>query len=406
MPKDPALLPSGVRRTDLLTATQFAAVFPIFGIREVLEECGRATIRVRDFPNEAVIYFVMMLALFRNCSHREVFRIIAVALSQLWKRKQIVIPTPAALSKARSRVGDEPFEKLFKRFAVTVAIPSTKGAWFKGWRKTAIDGCLLNTEDTKENRQHFGCASNQHKTTAAWPQARFVGLMELGAHVFVDAAIGGYRDGEIALAQKLIPQFTPEMICIADRNFFSFDLFQKIGQTGAAFLVRVQRGLSLASEKTFADRSDLVTIYSPDDVKKEHGLKARFIQYTVVGSKSKEKIFLLTNILDPRRASAQELAQLYDERWEYEGALDELKVHLNANAVTLRSKRPDLVKQELWGMLMTHYVVRLNMHQAAIGAKLDPDELSFTHTVKVIGRSLLQSTSAFPPSEQTPQDAQ
>src|ERR1700722_9777527 len=98
MSKQPASLPSGVRPTDILTATQFAAVFPIQTVKQVLEECGRSTVRVRSLPNEYVVYFVMMLALFRNCSHREVFRIIAAGLGQLWKNRKTAIPSGPALT--------------------------------------------------------------------------------------------------------------------------------------------------------------------------------------------------------------------------------------------------------------------------------------------------------------------
>jgi len=395
MPKAPALLPPDIRPTDIFTATNFAAVFPLTKVSEVLKECGRSTDRVRDFPNEAVVYFVMMLALFRNCAHREVFRIIADAFRQLWNKRKISIPTASALSQGRIRVGYEPFEKLFEYLAVPVASASSKGAWFKGRRKVAMDGCLLNTDDSKENRKFFGCSKNQTKTEAGYPQTRFVGLMEVGTHLFFQAVIGGYHDGEITLAKTLVRFITRDMICLADRNFYSFDFFKDVAETGAHFVVRIQRGMKFHSEEQLADHSDIVSIYSSDDRNKERPLKARLIQYRVLGSN--EKVYLLTTILDPREASAHELAELYHERWEYEGALKELKTVLNASATTLRSKRPDLVIQELWGLLMTHYVIRLNMYQAALSRDLDPDELSFKHSVQVIGRSLYTATSDFPP---------
>jgi len=396
MPKSPAILPSGVRTTDILTVTQFASVFPMAEFDKILERLGRATVRVRDLPNECIVYFVMMLALFRDCSHREVYRCVASAMATLLGKKEVSVPSAAALSKARDRVKDESLRELFHKHAVPCGEPNQPGVWFGRWRKMAIDGCVLNADNTPANRKFFGCSTNQHSTAAGWPQLRFVGLMEAGTHVFVGAAAGGYHDGEITLSQELVPLLKTDMICLADRNFYSFSLFESITQRGAALLIRVQRGMSFTPKAKLSDDSHLVTIYDSEDRKKEHGLDARFIQYRVDGSPNKETIYLITNILEPGEASAQELAELYHERWEYETALDELKTHLNAKATTLRSKKPDLVLQEFWGMLMAHYVIRRTMNDAAMGAKLDPDRLSFTHTVRVISRALMKS-SDFPP---------
>jgi hypothetical protein len=396
VPRSPASLPSGVRSTDIFTVTQFAAIFPMAEFDRILEKFGRATIRVRDLPNECIVYFVMMLALFRDCSHREVYRCVASAMAALLDKKEVAIPSAAALSKARDRVKDEPVKELFHRQAVPCGKPEQPGVWFRQWRKMVFDGCLLNTDDTAENRKFFGSATNQHKKAAGWPQLRFVGLMEAGTHVFIGAEAGGYHEGEITLAEKLVPLVKPEMICLADRNFFSFALFKGISDRGAALLIRIQRGMTFVSKEKLSDGSHIVTIYDSEDRKKESGLDARLIQYQVNGSSSKDSIYVVTNILSPEEASAQELAELYHERWEYENTLDELKTHLNAKAITLRSKKPELVLQEFWGMLMAHYVVRRTMSEAAIGARIDADRLSFTHTVKVISRALIKAGD-FPP---------
>ena len=105
---------------------------------------------------------------------------------------------------------------------------------------------------------------------------------------------------------------------------------------------------------------------------------------------------LVTNILDPKRAPALELAALYHERWEIEGVFDEFKTHLRANSTVLRSKTPDLVLQELWGLLLAHFAIRQLMAQAAWPRGLDPDDLSFTHAVRVIKRKMPQA-AAVPP---------
>ena len=260
----------------------------------------------------------------------------------------------------------------------------------------AMDGCTIEVASTAENLKEFGQPTNQHKTASPLPLLRFVGLMEVGTHLFQRIEQGRYADGEITLAKRLLDSVEPRMLILADRNFFSFDLFNEIDSKGAAFVCRIQRGMKFGPEQHLSDGSSLVTIYSSSDTNRSNGKQARVIQYRPAGSHKGEIVFLITNILDPKRASAQELAHLYHERWEYENALDELKTHLCDSALTMRSKNPTLVKQEFWGTIMTYYVIRYTMFLAAETRHLDPDRLSFTHTVNVISRTLVRS-GAFSP---------
>ncbi len=105
---------------------------------------------------------------------------------------------------------------------------------------------------------------------------------------------------------------------------------------------------------------------------------------------------LVTTVLDHAAAPALELATLYHERWEIETALDELKTHLRGAKIVLRSKTPDLVRQEFYGLMMAHFAIRSLMHEAALKAGEDPDRLSFLHAVRIVRRKL-SSFSAIPP---------
>ena len=400
MPKHPSELPSGVRPTDMLTVTQFAIVFPLDAIRAALEKFDCGTVRERCLTNESVVYFVMMLALFRSFSHREVFRCVAEALQLLNGKpvEDIVIPSHSGLSRARIRVKAVALKELFHTFAKPCANAGRQGARFKGWTKYALDGCMMNVEDTKANKEHFGAATNQHQTKSRNPQLRWVGLMEVGTHIFVSAEEGGYHDGEITLAKKLIPSMTSDMVILADRNFYSFEFYKQITQSAKAALVfRVQAGMVFERVKQLDDGSHIIKIYDAKDRRKEAPLEARFIQYKVTGAPSKETIFLITSILDPEAANAEEIAQLYHERWEYENALDEFKTHMGAGSIVMRSKTPELVLQEYWATMMTFLVIRKNMSEAAARMKLDSDRLSFTHTIQVVKRAVLKATGDFSP---------
>ena len=147
-----------------------------------------------------------------------------------------------------------------------------------------------------------------------------------------------------------------------------------------------------------SDGSYLSTVFDSQDSRRRAGQTVRVIDYTLEDSATpvQGSYRLVTNLLDPEQAPALELAALYHERWEIEGVFDEFKTHLRANSTVLRSKTPDLVQQELWGLLLAHFAIRQLMTQAAWPRGLDPDRLSFTHAVRVIKRKMPQA-AAVPP---------
>ena len=191
-------------------------------------------------------------------------------------------------------------------------------------------------------------------------------------------------------------------MCLADRQFFSHALWQGAAATGADLLWRVRRNLRLPREARLADGSYLTTVY-PTEKDRRHraaGIRVRVVEYRLEGVADAEPLYrLVTTILDPGAAPAAELAALYHERWEIEGALAELKTHLRGARAVLRSRTPELVRQEFWGLLLTHFAVRGLMHEAALRADEDPDRLSFLHAVRVVRRKL-PVFAALPPSGQ------
>jgi hypothetical protein len=307
----------------------------------------------------------------------------------------------SGISQARSRLGEAPLRRMYEQVVRPIATPATKGAWYRRWQLVSLDGSCLDLADTEENCRAFG-RPEASRGESAFPQLRFVALVENGTHVLFGARLGGFADGETTLAHDVLTALRPGLLCLADRQFFGHALWQAAAATGAELLWRVKRNLRLPRETRLADGSYLTTIY-PSQKDRRHrtrGVQVRVVEYRLEGLADAEPLYrLVTTILDPAQAPAVDLAALYHERWEIEGALAELKTHLRGARVVLRSKTPELVRQEFWGLLLAHFAVRGLMHEAALRADEDPDRLSFLHAVRVVRRKL-PVFAALPPSSQ------
>ena len=280
-----------------------------------------------------------------------------------------------------------------------VAVKNTRGAWYRHWRLVSLEGSTLEVADEKANVQAFGRPAAS-RGASAYPQIRFVALVENGTHVLFASRLGGYATGEITLARQVLGALQKGMLCLADRNFFGFSLWKQARAHGADLLWRIKKNLRLPVEKRLPDGSYRSRIYPSERDRRHqtHGVVVRVIAYRLEGVADAEPLYrLVTTILDPTAAPAAELAALYHERWEIEGALDELKTHLRGAKIVLRSKTPDLVRQEFYGLLLAHFAIRGLMHEAALKVGEDPDRLSFLHAVRVVRRKL-PFYGAVPPS--------
>jgi len=397
----PAGLPAGVRLSDHISLGVIARAFPPDRVQQVLAETGRASERERDLPAQVMVYYAIALALYMGSSTREVLRCLLEGLRWLWGSDAVKVTGTSGISQARSRLGEAPLRRLYEELVRPIATRATKGAWYRGWRPVSLDGTCLDVADTEANRAEFG-RPNGGRGESAFPQMRFVALVENGTHVLFGACLGRYAEGETTLARGVLTALRPGMLCLADRYFFGHALWRAAAETGADLLWRVKSDLQLPRETVLADGSYLTTLYrsKKDRRHRTGGVRVRVIEYRLEGVAEAEPLYrLVTTILDPKRAPAAELAALYHERWEIEGALAELKTQLRGARMVLRSKTPALVRQEVWGLLLAHFAVRGLMHEAALRADEDPDRLSFSHAVRVVRRKLPQF-AAFPPSGQ------
>lgn len=403
MGRAPAALPAGSRVSDYISLGVIANTFSANTVHSVLKATGKASVRERNLPAHVVVYFVIAMALYMHSSTREVLRCLLEGLQWLLgPSATIKVAGKSGISQARTRLGWEPMKQLHDEVVKPIATPATRGAWYRRWRLVSLDGSTLDVADEPANEETFGRPGSS-RGTSAFPQIRFVSLVENGTHVLFGSQMAGYRTSEIALTKAVLPLLQPGMLCLADRNFFGYALWQQAQQTGADQLWRVKtKQIRLPCEQRLPDGSYLSHIYpsEKDRRRKANGIKVRVIEYELKDIEGSEPLYrLVTTILDHEQAPAQELAALYHERWEIETALDEFKTHLRGAGIVLRSKTPDLVRQEFYGLMMAHFATRGLIHEAALKADIDPDSLSFLHAVRVIRRKL-GVFAAIPPSAQ------
>jgi hypothetical protein len=383
--------------------------FPRDLVDEVIAETGRRERRTRLLPARVVVYYVLALTLFFDDAYEEVMRKLVNGLRFLgtW-RDDWVIPTTGAISKARVRLGEAPLRMLFDRVALPMADPGTPGAWFHGWRVMAVDGVILDVADTPENVKAFGKRPLENEFNV-FPQIRVVGLGECGTHAIVAAAVDGWATGERELFTRVLGAIEPDMLVLADRGFYGYGVWSEVAETGAALVWRVKDQLDLPVLEWHPDGSYRTELLPPgirqqlktgrkSPLPPGTAIPVRVIEYTVTNrGDCPDMIRLVTSILDHELAPAAELAALYQQRWEFETTLDEIETHQMSASRVLRSRLPELVFQEVWATLLTHYAIRGFMVEAAEELGEDVDRMSFIRTIRVIRRQVLNQ-AGFSPS--------
>ena len=404
MARTPARLPNGTLLSDYVTLGVLTTTVPAGLIDAVLADTGRQSRRQRQLPARLVVYYVMALALYAQASYGEVLRCLLEGVR--WLRLKGADPALAdksAITKARIRLGASPLKQLFARVARPLAEPDTRGAWYRGRRLVSLDGTTIDLADTPELEERFGRPAAS-RGSSSFPQLRLLTLAETGTHAIFAAALDRYQVSEAHLARELLQQLQPDMLCLADRAFVGFELWRTAAASGAVLLWRVRKNQVLPCRERLTDGSYLSRLYaSPKHRRHEDGgMMVRVIDYRLEGVPDAEPLYrLVTTLLDPAGAPAKELAALYHERWESEGAFAELKVALPGPRLMLRSRRADLAEQELYGLLLAHFALRRLIHDASRQAGCDPDTLSFTHTVRIVRRHL-PFHAAFSPSPAAP----
>lgn len=388
------------RLSDAVSVGLLTRVFDRASIASVLADTGRREQRARQLPAAVVVYFAIGMALHNDRSYEDVLALITDGLA--WADRGDVsarLANKAAISHARTRLGFEPLKELHRRTAVPLGREDAPGCFLAGRRLVAIDGTCLDVPDTPGNDAHFGRPGTAKGEKAAFPQARVVGLAECGTHAVTDVEVGPYTVSESAASGPLLDRLDADMLVLADRGFYSYENWTRAAATGAGLCWRVKANLKLPAETVLADGSYLSSVYdSVGDRKRARPTRVRVVEYTIESGSDAddgEVHRLVTTVLDPHEASAVDLAVAYTQRWEIESTFDELKTHQRGPREVLRSAKPDLVYQEIYGHLCCHYAIRTLMYDATETAGTDPDRASFVAALRISRRSIAQQ-GAFP----------
>src|SRR6266704_2091546 len=400
------------RLSDWISLGVLASWVPRDAVDDAVEVTGRSAKRKGGkLPPHVMVYFAMGLALFAEEDYEEVWARLSETLSDwgCWDPAEGTVTT-GGLTQARQRLGHEPVREVFAQVARPVATEDTPGAFLGPWRKMSMDGLEWDIPDTEPNAAAFGYpGTGKDAAPAAFPKARTVTIGECASHAPVLAAIGpcvSKGSGEQSLARQLYPHLREDWLLIADRNFYNWQDWCTAADTGAALLWRVKADLRLPVLELLPDGSYRSVLVNPkitgkargklieaaragEDLDEDKARHVRVIEYEVPdreGDGKGELIALVTTITDLRQASAAALAQAYHERWEHETGNKQLKTYLRGPGKVLRSQSPDMVRQEIYGYLLTHYAISALICTAATAVGVDPDRVKFKRTVRIIRR--------------------
>ena len=362
-----------------------AGVLPQVWVSDALETCGIRTRRRRRLPCGMTVWLVVLLGMFRRHSYLNLLEMLHGSrwAEEHWSRHPP--PCSSALTKARDRVGVGPLAQLHRRSAAAW-VESGGSFWFHGRRICAIDGFTLKTWDSDENRSYFG-VPGASRGASAFPQLRVVGCIDIGTRVMEAVRFGPYAKGELTLADEMRPDLETGSLVLMDRNFTSYGFLWDVHRQGVDFVVRAKHKMKVVRIRDLGCGDALVRITIPGYLRRRRPElpKEWVLREVVTVTSGGEPLRLFTTLLDPS-IDGVEIASLYLRRWEEETAFDEIKTHLGDAATVnrpliLRSRRPQRVEQEIYGLLIAYNALRRLMADAAVAAEepdtVDPLRLSF-----------------------------
>lgn len=371
-----------------LTIEALSQAIPSSAVAQVIEQEGVAEARQRKLTIAVVLWLVIGLHLFPTVAIAGVLRKLARGQRLIWSDPSFPLPSDSAIAYRRAQLGARPLVALFKQLCRPLATPDTQGAFLFGLRLMALDGTTEDVPDTPANAAAFGRHSSS-RGASAFPQVQAVYLVECGTHAVVDCGFWPCHTSERLGGKRLLRSVGKGMLLMWDRGFHDFDMIVAARKRGAHVLGRLPAHVKPQPLRTLPDGSLLAYLLPSEAARRQRGerILVRVISYSITDPALPgygEQYRVITTLLNPRLASAHELACAYHERWEIEVVIDEIDTHQRLVGRTLRSLTPVGVIQELYGVLLAHYAVRTLMHQAALEAQIDPDRLSFVHALEIV----------------------
>ena len=359
-------------------------------IEEALWATGTASVRRRRFPAEQAIWLVIGMALLRRESIERVAAMLGLALPSASGQTA----AKSSISQARSRLGEDPLAYLF---AVTAERWATESADHHRWHGLSlhgVDGTTLRVPDSPENWAAFGGqCGNGTRNGSAYPLVRMVAVMALRSHLLSSVHFSDYATGETTLSDGFWRELPDNSLTLVDRNFLVADDLTRLerGGTNRHWLTRTKSTTKLRVLKRLGRHDDLVEVTLSDATRRLYPdlppvWTARAIKYQRKGFRPSS---LLTSLLDAEQYPAEELVALYHERWELELGYDEIKTHLLEREEAIRSRTPEGVRQEIWGIVLAYNLVRLEMVRAADEASVEPNRISFVNALALIRNAWL-----------------
>lgn len=396
------------------------AAFPPEVVDLAIEEWDVREVRHRMLPARVMAYYAMACAMYFDDAYAEVWNKLLGGL--VWarryrQRRQVGMqPTTAALTKARVRLGWEVMAAILAATMTRLAAGPDAAPWayFHGLRVLAVDGFTMNVVRTPATVAAFGVPGNGGGD-GPYPQVRVVALAETGTGSLQGVRVGPLADGEQTMARLLWPRLGPGDVVVGDRGFLSHADLAAIIATGAHAVLRVKADVDLPVLRVLDEGSWISRIADPAASRRLRrrgvagkdipGIEVRVIEYTVAGDPDhplgvgaeSELFCLVTTLLDADRYPMEGFADLYHDRWRIETAIGDVETRLRGGPdVVLRSKSPDMVRQEVYGLLCVYQAVHALMHAGAEHAEVDPDRISFTRTMRAAARHL-SDDAAFSP---------
>lgn len=380
----------------------FNHIVPPETIEQVLTRCHAWEKREKALNMRTIMSVVIALTLFPRLTVAGVLRQLAAGVRLLWPDHHVPLPTEGALALRRQQLGVTPVRHLFRACCRPLATKETKGAFRLGRRVVALDGTCEDVADVPKNANHFG-RINSGPSSSPFPQLRGLYLVECATHAIFDAVFAPSRIGEMRLVRPLLRSIEANMLVLMDRAIFAGWLFEAISQRGADALAGLEQGMLTKPLYRLRDGSYIAQLSPKTARGLQKPLRLRVISYRLSAPGlpcDGEERRLVTTLLDPKEAPATLLIMLYHERWEIELTIDEHKTHLRLAQQPLRSRLPETVYQEAYGMLLLHYGLRALMHQAALQADVDPRRISFSFTVEHVQRAVYEASLIVPEQQE------